>query len=61
MKAKYSTREASEIVLSMSSLNWLTNLARTAHFLLEAYDLVFDAASQGKSILIEGTKKEQRI
>ncbi|KAL6599068.1 hypothetical protein ACP70R_045943 [Stipagrostis hirtigluma subsp. patula] len=35
----------------------ITNLARTARFLSEACDLVFDAASQGKSFLIVGTKK----
>ena len=35
----------------------ITNLARTARFLSETCDLVFDAASQGKSFLIVGTKK----
>ncbi|VAH91323.1 unnamed protein product [Triticum turgidum subsp. durum] len=35
----------------------IINLARTARFLSEACDLVFDAASQGKSFLIVGTKK----
>jgi small subunit ribosomal protein S2 len=30
-------------------------------FLSEACDLVFDAASQGKSFLIVGTKKERQI
>ncbi|KXG39020.1 hypothetical protein SORBI_3001G315300 [Sorghum bicolor] len=35
----------------------IANLARTTRFLSEACDLVFDAASQGKSFLIVGTKK----
>ncbi|XBH73557.1 hypothetical protein VPH35_100644 [Triticum aestivum] len=35
----------------------IINLTRTARFLSEACDLVFDAASQGKSFLIVGTKK----
>jgi small subunit ribosomal protein S2 len=35
----------------------ITNLTRMAHFLSEACDLVFDAASQGKNFLIIGTKK----
>ena len=39
----------------------IINLARTARFLSEGCDLVFDAASQGKSFLIVGTKKEQHI
>jgi small subunit ribosomal protein S2 len=39
----------------------ITHLARTARFLSDACDLVFDAASQGKSFLIVGTKKEQWI
>ncbi|CAN6458785.1 unnamed protein product [Victoria cruziana] len=34
----------------------ITNLTRTAHFLSEACDLVFDAASRGKHFLIVGTK-----
>nr|UDZ61391.1 ribosomal protein S2 [Echinodorus cordifolius]WRM53813.1 ribosomal protein S2 [Echinodorus grisebachii] len=36
----------------------ITNLTRTARFLSEACDLVFDAASRGKHFLIVGTKKE---
>nr|YP_010513553.1 ribosomal protein S2 [Macropsychanthus marginatus]UXL85124.1 ribosomal protein S2 [Macropsychanthus marginatus] len=36
----------------------ITNLTRTARFLSEACDLVFDAASRGKQFLIVGTKKE---
>nr|QBC71360.1 ribosomal protein S2 [Anacampseros filamentosa] len=36
----------------------LLNLIRTARFLSEACDLVFDAASRGKQILIVGTKKK---
>lgn len=35
----------------------ITNLAKTARFLSEACDLLFDAASQGKNILIVGTKE----
>nr|QHN54932.1 ribosomal protein S2 [Anchomanes hookeri] len=34
----------------------ITNLMRTARFLSEACDLVFDAASRGKHFLIVGTK-----
>nr|WOC91934.1 ribosomal protein S2 [Utricularia pubescens] len=34
----------------------ITNLARTARFLSEACDLVFDAARKGKQFLIVGTK-----
>jgi len=36
----------------------ITNLARTARFLSEACDLVFDASSRGKSFLIVGTKNK---
>nr|YP_010415933.1 ribosomal protein S2 [Campylotropis howellii]USC52892.1 ribosomal protein S2 [Campylotropis howellii] len=36
----------------------ITNLIRTARFLSEACDLVFDAASMGKQFLIVGTKKK---
>ena len=36
----------------------ITNLIRTARFLSEACDLVFDAASEGKQFLIVGTKKK---
>ncbi|KAL2237786.1 UNVERIFIED_CONTAM: NAD(P)H-quinone oxidoreductase subunit H, chloroplastic [Sesamum indicum] len=36
----------------------ITNLTRTTHFLSEAYDLVFDAASRGKQFLIVGTKNK---
>nr|AKR81099.1 ribosomal protein S2 [Pentastemona sumatrana] len=36
----------------------ITNLTRTARFLSEACDLVFDAASRGKNFLIVGTKNE---
>lgn len=36
----------------------ITNLTRTARFLSEACDLVFDAASQGKKLLLVGTKKK---
>nr|YP_009433793.1 ribosomal protein S2 [Hypolytrum nemorum]ANP26007.1 ribosomal protein S2 [Hypolytrum nemorum] len=35
----------------------ITNLTKTARFLSEACDLLFDAASQGENILIVGTKK----
>nr|YP_010712219.1 ribosomal protein S2 [Corydalis ternata]UGO88511.1 ribosomal protein S2 [Corydalis ternata]WDA92874.1 ribosomal protein S2 [Corydalis ternata] len=35
----------------------ITNLTRTARFLSEACDLVFDAASTGQEFLIVGTKK----
>nr|YP_009654936.1 ribosomal protein S2 [Rhizophora stylosa]YP_009740246.1 ribosomal protein S2 [Rhizophora x lamarckii]QGX43675.1 ribosomal protein S2 [Rhizophora mucronata]QCI56269.1 ribosomal protein S2 [Rhizophora stylosa]QIC55010.1 ribosomal protein S2 [Rhizophora x lamarckii]UFR82391.1 ribosomal protein S2 [Rhizophora mucronata] len=36
----------------------ITNLTRTARFLSEACDLVFDAASRTKQFLIVGTKKK---
>nr|YP_009861279.1 ribosomal protein S2 [Stylochaeton bogneri]QIU82969.1 ribosomal protein S2 [Stylochaeton bogneri] len=36
----------------------IINLTRTARFLSEACDLVFDAASRGKHFLIVGTKKK---
>nr|YP_009563390.1 30S ribosomal protein S2 [Bruinsmia styracoides]QAV59001.1 30S ribosomal protein S2 [Bruinsmia styracoides] len=36
----------------------ITNLTRTARFLSEACDLVFDAASRRKQFLIVGTKKK---
>nr|YP_010920459.1 ribosomal protein S2 [Philotheca fitzgeraldii]WAJ53229.1 ribosomal protein S2 [Philotheca fitzgeraldii] len=36
----------------------ITNLTRTARFLSEACDLVFDAAGRGKLFLIVGTKKK---
>nr|YP_009437008.1 ribosomal protein S2 [Grammatotheca bergiana]ATG27384.1 ribosomal protein S2 [Grammatotheca bergiana] len=36
----------------------ITNLVKTARFLSEACDLVFDAASRGKQFLIVGTKKK---
>nr|AKT74018.1 ribosomal protein S2 [Corsia cf. boridiensis SPL470-2] len=36
----------------------ITNLTRTARFLSEACDLVFDASSRGKNFLIVGTKKK---
>nr|YP_010549579.1 ribosomal protein S2 [Dracocephalum heterophyllum]QWC54935.1 ribosomal protein S2 [Dracocephalum heterophyllum]UYL26509.1 ribosomal protein S2 [Dracocephalum heterophyllum] len=36
----------------------ITNLTKTARFLSEACDLVFDAASRGKEFFIVGTKKK---
>ncbi|KAG4201943.1 hypothetical protein ERO13_A05G307932v2 [Gossypium hirsutum] len=36
----------------------ITNLTKTARFLLEACDLVFDTASKGKQFLIVGTKNK---
>ena len=36
----------------------IINLTRTARFLSEACDLVFDAASKGKQFLIVGTKNK---
>nr|AWI73049.1 ribosomal protein S2 [Lepiniopsis trilocularis] len=38
----------------------ITNLTRTARFLSEACDLVFDAASRGKQFLIVGTNKKNK-
>ncbi|KAF5770439.1 putative ribosomal protein S2 [Helianthus annuus] len=37
----------------------ITNLTRTARFLSETCDLVFDAASRGKQFLIVGTKNKE--
>ncbi|KAL8231540.1 hypothetical protein R6Q57_001318 [Mikania cordata] len=37
----------------------ITNLTRTARFLSEACDLVFDAASRGKQFLFVGTKNKE--
>lgn len=37
----------------------ITNLTRSARFLSEACDLVFDAASRGKKLLIVGTKNKK--
>ncbi|WMV17375.1 hypothetical protein MTR67_010760 [Solanum verrucosum] len=36
----------------------ITNFTRTAHFLSEACDSVFDATSRGKQFLIVGTKNK---
>ncbi|KAG5624194.1 hypothetical protein H5410_009412 [Solanum commersonii] len=36
----------------------ITNFTRTTHFLSEACDLIFDAASRGKQFLIVGTKNK---
>ncbi|XVE69732.1 hypothetical protein DITRI_Ditri10aG0014700 [Diplodiscus trichospermus] len=36
----------------------IKNLTRTAHFLSEAHDLIFVAASTGKQFLIVGTKNK---
>jgi small subunit ribosomal protein S2 len=44
-------------ISAKSKSTHITNLARTTRCLWEACDLVFDAASQGKSFLIVGTKK----
>ncbi|KAL9994972.1 putative ribosomal protein S2 [Helianthus debilis subsp. tardiflorus] len=37
----------------------ITNLTRTARFLSEACDLVFDVASRGKQFLVVGTKNKE--
>ncbi|KAF5808174.1 30S ribosomal protein S2 [Helianthus annuus] len=37
----------------------ITNLTRTAYFLSEACDWVFDVASRGKQFLIVGTKNKE--
>ncbi|KAL4302963.1 hypothetical protein GQ457_10G012370 [Hibiscus cannabinus] len=41
-------------LLGLGSLSW----AGSAHFLLEACDLLFDAKSKGKQLLIVGTKNK---
>uniref|UniRef100_UPI003001F8DB ribosomal protein S2 n=1 Tax=Amorphophallus tonkinensis TaxID=1720486 RepID=UPI003001F8DB len=54
---KWNPRMASFISAKRKGIH-ITNLTRTARFLSEACDLVFDAASRGKHFLIVGTKKE---
>nr|AYP35000.1 ribosomal protein S2 [Strelitzia reginae] len=53
---KWNPRMAPYIAAKRKGIH-ITNLVRTARFLSEACDLVFDAASRGKSFLIVGTKK----
>nr|UDZ61379.1 ribosomal protein S2 [Echinodorus berteroi] len=54
---KWNPRMASYISAKRKGIH-ITNLTRTARFLSEACDLVFDAASRGKHFLIVGTKKK---
>nr|YP_009729805.1 ribosomal protein S2 [Caldesia grandis]YP_009729891.1 ribosomal protein S2 [Caldesia parnassifolia]QHW08141.1 ribosomal protein S2 [Caldesia grandis]QHW08227.1 ribosomal protein S2 [Caldesia parnassifolia]UDZ61384.1 ribosomal protein S2 [Caldesia grandis]UDZ61385.1 ribosomal protein S2 [Caldesia parnassifolia]UDZ61386.1 ribosomal protein S2 [Caldesia parnassifolia] len=53
---KWNPRMASYISAKRKGIH-ITNLTRTARFLSEACNLVFDAASRGKHFLIVGTKK----
>nr|ASN79075.1 ribosomal protein S2 [Pterospora andromedea] len=53
---KWNPRMAPYILVKRKGRH-ITNLTRTARFLSEACDLVFDAASVGKQFLIVGTKK----
>jgi hypothetical protein len=54
---KWNPRMAPYISAKRKGMN-ITNLTRTARFLSEACDLVFDAASRGKHFLIVGTKNQ---
>ncbi|XP_074336964.1 DNA-directed RNA polymerase subunit beta''-like [Apium graveolens] len=54
---KWNPKMASYISAKRKGIHIL-NLTRTAHFLSEACDLVFDAASKGKQFLIVGTKNK---
>ncbi|KAL3613008.1 40S ribosomal protein S2 [Castilleja foliolosa] len=54
---KWNPKMAPYISAKRKGIN-ITNLTRTARFLSEACDLVFDAASSGKQFLIVGTKNK---
>nr|ANP95931.1 ribosomal protein S2 [Pyrola rotundifolia] len=54
---KWNPRMAPYIVSKHKGMH-IINLARTARFLSETCDLVFDAASRGNQFLIVGTKKK---
>nr|YP_010361252.1 ribosomal protein S2 [Cratoxylum pruniflorum]UER39337.1 ribosomal protein S2 [Cratoxylum cochinchinense]UIF91988.1 ribosomal protein S2 [Cratoxylum cochinchinense]UNQ86812.1 ribosomal protein S2 [Cratoxylum pruniflorum] len=54
---KWNPRMAPYISATRKGIH-ITNLTRTARFLSEACDLVFDAASRRKQFLIVGTKKK---
>lgn len=54
---KWNPRMAPYIYAKWKGIH-IINLTRTARFLLEACDLVFDAANRGKQFLIVGTKKK---
>nr|WRK68945.1 ribosomal protein S2 [Oenothera drummondii] len=54
---KWNPRMAPYIYANRKGIH-ITNLTKTARFLAEACDLVFDAASQGGQFLIVGTKKQ---
>ncbi|XP_054788698.1 30S ribosomal protein S2, chloroplastic-like [Prosopis cineraria] len=54
---KWNPRMAPYIFAKRKGIH-IINLTRTAHFLSEACDLVFDAASSGKQFLIVGTKNK---
>nr|YP_010275882.1 ribosomal protein S2 [Cananga odorata]UKH49797.1 ribosomal protein S2 [Cananga odorata] len=54
---KWNPRMAPYIYAKRKNIH-ITNLTRTARFLSEACNLVFDAASRGKHFLIVGTKKK---
>nr|YP_010624739.1 ribosomal protein S2 [Stelechocarpus burahol]WBG68696.1 ribosomal protein S2 [Stelechocarpus burahol] len=54
---KWNPRMAPYISANRKGIH-ITNLTKTARFLSEACNLVFDAASRGKHFLIVGTEKE---
>ncbi|KAG4133668.1 hypothetical protein ERO13_D08G103720v2 [Gossypium hirsutum] len=54
---KWNPRMAPYIFAKRKGIH-ITNLTRTVRFLLEACDLVFDAASKEKQLLIVGTKNK---
>lgn len=56
---KWNPRMAPYIYAKRKGIH-ITNLTRTARFLSEACDLIFDTASRGKQFLIVGTKKKNK-
>nr|YP_009730968.1 ribosomal protein S2 [Epirixanthes elongata]YP_009730979.1 ribosomal protein S2 [Epirixanthes elongata]QBB73112.1 ribosomal protein S2 [Epirixanthes elongata]QBB73113.1 ribosomal protein S2 [Epirixanthes elongata] len=56
---KWNPRMAPYIYAKCKGIH-ITNLTRTARFLSEACDLIFDAASRGKQFLIVGTNKKNK-
>ena len=54
---KWNPRMAPYISVKHKGIH-ITNLTRTARFLSETCDLVYDAASRGKQFLIVGTKNK---
>lgn len=56
---KWNPRMAPYIYAKRKGIH-ITNLTRTARFLSEACDLIFNAASRGKQFLIVGTNKKNK-